>query len=758
MAAMGTGEIARWSARRPWLVVGAWLVLVFVAVGITAWGLSGVLTNEQSLTSKPESVQAEEAIRASGLPGRDVKMPVTEIVIVRNAQRTVDDAAFVQFGTTLLNDLRGMNGDIRQATGYFDAQNPAAPFYVSQDRHTVLLPTVLAGDVSASEEHVQPLLALVEERNGNDGFEVYTFGLASVNDAFQGVAEHDLQQAEQRGFPVALVILVVVFGAVVAALVPIVLAVLAILVTLGATTIVGQFWSLSFFVTNMIFMIGLAVGIDYCLFIIERFREERRRGLEKLDAITAAGNTASRAVLFSGITVVIALLGMFIVPSNIFRSLGTGAILVVLAALGMTLTLLPAVLSLLGDRINKLSIPVLSRRRPIEDEGGFWAGAAHAVMARPWLSLIASTVLLLALAAPYFSIKLGLAGAESLPRSTQVYEANRILATQFSQGLAQPTEVVITAANVNAPEVQAALQQIVATLANDQRFSNPQVQVNQRGDLALLTVAIAGEYSGEEALNAVRDLRSSIIPDALRGSDASSLDVDARVGGASALTLDFFDVVDQFTPIVFAFVLSLSFVLLMMVFRSIIVPLKAILMNLLSVGAAYGALVLVFQRGWGTDLLGFQRAPVIEAWLPLFLFTILFGLSMDYHVFLLSRIRERFDQTRDNKASVAFGLRSTANIITGAALIMVAVFSSFALGEMVMFQQIGFGLGIAVLLDATVVRMVLVPSAMELLGDRNWYLPRWLHWVPDFRVEGGSAHAAPQAAPSAQRVPVGARD
>jgi RND superfamily putative drug exporter len=382
-------------------------------------------------------------------------------------------------------------------------------------------------------------------------------------------------------------------------------------------------------------------------------------------------------------------------------------------------------------------------------------------MARPWLSLITSTALLLALAAPYFSIQLGLAGADSLPRSTQVYEANRILATQFSQGLAQPTEVVVTARNVNAPEVQAALKQIVDTIGRDQRFTNPQVQVNPRGDLALLTVAVAGEYSGEQALNAVRDLRGSIIPDALRGTGAATIDAEAKVTGATALTLDFLHVVDRFTPIVFAFVLTLSFVLLMMVFRSVIVPLKAIVMNLLSVGAAYGALVLVFQRGWGTELLGFQRAPVIEAWLPLMLFTILFGLSMDYHVFLLSRIRERFDQTGDNKGSVAFGLRSTANIITGAALIMVAVFSSFALGEMVMFQQIGFGLGIAVLLDATIVRMVLVPSAMELLGDRNWYLPRWLEWVPDLRVEGTRAHApeALEATPGrAEPVPVGVRD
>lgn len=735
-----TGAIARASARRPWLTVGVWIVVLIVGIGIASAGLSGVLTQEQTITSEPESVKAEETLEASGIPGRD-HQPAIEAVILKSDSLKATDPEFRTFADSLLNDIRGLS-DVASATSYFETN---APTMISPDQHKVLLPVTLVGGIPEVDEHIDPLLRLVEERNGSENFDVLTFGMGSVNEAFSKTSEHDLQTAEQRGMPVALIVLVLVFGAVVAAFVPIVLALVAIMVALGVTTLVGQLWPLSFFVTNMIFMIGLAVGIDYSLFIIERFREERRQGLDKIEAIGVAGNTASRAVVFSGFMVVIALLGMLIVPSNIFRALAAGAIIVVLVALTVTTTLLPAVLSLLGDRVNKLAVPFFSRKGQVEEGRGFWAGAARLVMGHPWISMIGAGAFLVALSIPYFSINLGLSGAETLPKSTQVYEANAILASEFSQGLAQPTEIVITAPDVNAPAVQQGIEKLQAAMAADtkgpdgeSRFSSPQLTVGPRNDVALLSVAVSGDPSSEESLGAITDLRSTMIPAAFDGSGAT-----VNVGGLSAGNQDFFDLVYRFEPIVFAFVLSLSFVLLMMVFRSVIVPLKAVLMNLLSVGATYGLLVLVFQEGVGADLLGFQESPVIQAWIPLFLFSILFGLSMDYHVFLLSRIRERFDQTHDNTGSVAFGLRHTANIITGAALIMVVVFSGFAMGEMVMFQQLGFGLAVAVLIDATIVRTVLVPSAMELLGERNWYLPSWLHWLPDLRVEGGPTQPTP---------------
>jgi len=743
---VSTGGLARASARRPWLVVGIWIGLVVASIGIVSAGLSGVLTTEQKLTNNPESQRAIDVLATSGIPGRE-QLPVLEVFIVRSETMTVDAPRFKQFADALLADARALDEHIASATSYFET---SAPTLVSADKRTMLLPVTLRDGPGQAEEHFKPIQALIASRQGNPDFEVLTFGLASVNEQFKTIAEEDLQTGESIGVSVALVILLLVFGAVVAALVPLVLGIMSIIVALAAATLVGQIWPLQFFVTNVIFMIGLAVGIDYALFIVERFREERRHGLAKLEAIALAGNTASRAVLFSGLTVVIALAGMLIVPNNVFRAIAGGSIIVVIAALFTSLTLLPAVLSLLGDRVNKLGVPFFSKRGQVDESRGFWAGAARVVMGHSWVSVIGATALLVALTIPYFTINLGLAGAEALPENTGAYRANEILAREFSQGLAQPTDVVVTAADVTAASVQAAVAKLNGTLRADPRFATSNGQVAEakllagpRRDIGVLSVVIQGDPASDASLDAVRELRSTIIPQAFEGSGAEVL-----VSGLSAANLDFLDQVERYTPVVFAFVLTLSFILLMMVFRSIVVPLKAIFANLLSVGAAYGLLVLVFQEGFLIDVFRFQRSPVIEAWLPLYLFTILFGLSMDYHVFLLSRIRERFDQTGDNADSVAFGLHSTANIITGAALIMVAVFAGFALGDLVMFQQMGFGLGVAVLLDATIVRTILVPSAMELLGKRNWYLPNWLRWLPDLRVEGGPA-SAPRPMPAA---------
>lgn len=740
-----TGQLARHCARHPRLVIAVWALVLLGAAAATALGLAGVLTQEQTITSTPESVQAEELLQESGIPGR-AERPAIEAVIVRSGSLRATDAEFRAFADSVLSEIRTLSEDVAAATSYFET---SAPALVSPDQRAVLLPVTLVGGVPEVEDHIEPLLQLVEERDRSDQFDVLTFGIGSVNEAFARTSEQDLQTAEQQGLPFALLVLVVVFGAVVAAIVPIVLALVAIVVALGISVLVGQLWPLSLFITNMIFGIGLAVGIDYCLFIIERFREERRRGHDTIEAIALAGDTAGRAVAFSGLVVVIALTGLLFVPANTMKALGAGAIIVVLVALIATSTLLPAVLSLLGDGVNRLSVPLFGRKGPPDEAGGFWSGAARVVMGHPWISLIATTALLIALAIPYFSIELGISTAETLPKSDQVYRANAILAGQFSQGVAQPTEIVIVADDVRAREVSDAIDRLQREMAADPggpgggpRFSNPLLTIGPRSDVALLSVAVTGDPASEQSLQAIRDLRSELVPAAFEGTDA-----EVHVGGVSAGNEDFVDLINQYQPVVFAFVLAFSFILLMMVFRSIVVPLKAVAMNLLSVGATYGVLVLVFQEGVGADLLGVHRSPVIESWLPLFLFSVLFGLSMDYHVFLLSRIRERFDETGDNSGSVAYGLRTTANIITGAALIMVVVFSGFAMGDLVMFQQLGIGLGVAVLLDATVVRVVLVPAAMQLLGDRNWYLPSWLRWLPDLRVEGSGARpAAMQAA------------
>jgi len=500
----------------------------------------------------------------------------------------------------------------------------------------------------------------------------------------------------------------------------------------GATAVLGQEWQFSIFAVNVITMIGLAVGIDYSLFIISRFREERLRGLDKVEAIVRAGGTAGRTVLFSGGTVIIGLLGMLIVPQTIFRSIAIGAVLVAAAAVAASLTLLPAVVSLLGDRVNWGRIPLIQRGQAAFDEqrpGGFWDRLARTVMRHPVISFVAAAGLLMVAAIPYFNINTGFSGVSTLPDNLPAKQAFLTLDREFSAGLISPAQVVIDG-QVNSPQVQDGVQRLESILAGDSSFGNPTYEANAAGDLALVEVPVAGDPNSNRAEDAVQRLRNDYVPQAFSGVPARVL-----VGGDIAGNLDGFDMLARYTPIVFAFVLGLSFILLMVVFRSIVVPIKAVIMNLLSVGAAYGLLVLVTQEGVGAGLFGFQQVESIEAWLPIFLFAILFGLSMDYHVFLLSRIRERYDQTHDNTEAVVFGVRSTGRLITGAALIMVAVFAGFAAGDLVMFQEMGFGAGVAVLLDATIVRSILVPSAMRLLGDWNWYLPSVLRWLPDVRAE-----------------------
>jgi RND superfamily putative drug exporter len=430
----------------------------------------------------------------------------------------------------------------------------------------------------------------------------------------------------------------------------------------------------------------------------------------------------------------------------IFRSLGAGAILVVVVAVAATLTLVPALLSLLGDRID------WPRRRHYDAEtaaaqarydqetihGGFWGRVTRVVMARPVICVVLSAGLLFALALPYLDLQRGQAGVETLPPS-DVRTAYTLLSRDFPQGRLAPVGVVIDGPRT--PAVAAGIARLAAATGQDSVFGPAEpTQWNEAGDLALVRIPLTVDASSPQALAAVNLLRDQAVPAAFADTPAAVL-----ISGAPAFNADFETVVRDYTPIVFAFVLGLSFVLLMLAFRSLVVPAKAIVMNLLSVGAAYGLLVLVFQKGYLHGFLGFQQTPTIENWIPIFLFCVLFGLSMDYHVFLLSRIREHYDATHDNRESVAVGLQSTGRIITGAAVIMVAVFAGFASGQLVMFQQMGFGLAIAVLLDATIVRSILVPAAMALLGDRNWYLPRWLTWLPDLRVEGTPVPTTPMS-------------
>ncbi|MQA00164.1 MAG: MMPL family transporter [Dehalococcoidia bacterium] len=734
------GRLATWSARHRWTVIGLWLVALVVISGASA-SVGGVFTTEIEYTNSPESQEAKDLLE--DVNGAE---PLTETVIVRSEAQTVDDPEFQALVGSLVEELRQHPEafDPASVTSYYElsaAGVPQAEGLVSEDRRTTLIPATLVGTLDESTEKVDLVHEIIAAHEADSGFDLLTGGFASINQTFTEVSENDLA-SEFMVMPFAFIILIVVFGAVVAAFVPMMIAFLAIGISIGVVTLLSQIWPLSFFVTNVILTIGLAVGIDYALFIVERFREQRRQGDDVVQAIGHTGDTASRAVLFSGITVVIALTGMLIVPASIFRSIGLGAATVVILSVLISLTALPALLSALGDHVNRLSVPFLSRNGHVEGDRGFWAGAARTVMARPAISALLAGGLLVALSVPYFSMELGANGAASIPESYEVRRAFDILNDEFSAGRLAPTSIVVQADDTGSTEIAEAFDRLGGLLAADGEIQViSQVETAER--FAILNVSLPGDGADDPAIDALERLREDYIPQAFEGTGATVL-----VGGNTALNADLFTMVDEYTPIVFAFVLGLSFVLLLLVFRSIVVPAKALVMNLLSVGAAYGVVVAVLQQGFLADQLGFQTVEKIEAWLPLFLFTILFGLSMDYHVFLLSRIRERYDETHRNSESVAFGLRSTANIITGAAAIMVVVFSGFALGELVMFQQIGLGLAVAVFLDATVVRTVLVPSTMRLLGDWNWYLPSWLEWLPDLRVERQPGHPVPAPAPA----------
>jgi len=689
-----TERLARASTRRKWLVIGGWMLAVVASAAAIAGLLGSAVTTDDDFTGRPEAQRAEQVLKRAFPPVRgDRGFRVDEAVIVSSRNLSAEDLRFDRRMSSLAAGLR--------AAGASEVR--AGP--VSHDHHSALLLVELGGDV-------EPVVERVVAADGQDGFRALIVGEESIDADFSDAADEDLARGEQFGLALALIVLVAVFGGVVAAVVPIAVAVAGIVVALAVVAGIGQAFVLNFVVVNVLVMMGLAVGIDYSLFVVSRFREERRAGRGLEDAVAVAGATASRAVLFSGATVVLALVGMFLVPHTVFRSIAAGAIAVVLVSVLAALTLLPAALAVLGDRIERLRVPVLGRRAG----GGVWSRVAGVALRRPAASLAAGVVVLIALAAPYASIETGTAGVGTLPESFQTRTAYEAIEHAFGPQGTAAAEVVVQGERT--PELRAAVAGLRETLARDAHYGETSVDVAADRGVTRITVPVDADAAGPEAMTAVKELRERYVPRAFAG-----LDAEALVGGASADELDFAAIARDRQPIVFAFVLGLSFLVLVAAFRSIAIPLTAIATNLLSVGAAYGMLVLVFQHGVGADLLGFEAADTVESWLPLFLFTILFGLSMDYHVFLLSRIRERWLATGDTRASIAFGVGTTARLITGAALIMVAVFAGFASGQLVMFQQMGFGLGAAVLIDATLVRSVIVPSAMALLGRWNWWVP-----------------------------------
>ena len=640
------------------------------------------------------------------------------------------------------------SGAVEEATSYLD---PGGEALVSPDGGATIIPLVLAADEEDSIEEVVPI---VERADGAGGLSVDVTGEFTAGRDFEEVSSEDLQKGEiEFGLPAALVVLLLVFGTLVGAAIPLVMSLISIVVGLGLVALIGQVVELNLFITNMLVAMGLALGIDYSLFIVSRLREERAKGRSTREAIVAVASTATRAVVFSGTAFSLALLGMFLVPDTVLRSLATGAIVVAVVSVGVALTFHPALLMVLGDRVDRLSVPWLGKRvaRSAGSEGRFWGGVVRAVMRRPAVSLAVAVALLLAAASPLLGLKLGSAGASSLPGDTVAKEGLVALERDFPVGATDPVEIAVDTEAVG--NVGAGLERLAAELESDPDFAVDRAGIEEGPGLVVVSVPLGAESNSEEASAAIDRLRDEAVPAAF-GDDAGAV----LVGGGPAEVRDYFALVGGWLPIVIAFVLALSFVLLTLAFRSIVVPLTAIAVNLLSVGAAYGLLVLVFQEGVGADLLGFGEVERIEAWVPVFLFSVLFGLSMDYQVFLLSRIHERYRARGDTTDAIVFGVGSTARLITGAALIIVVVFAGFAQGELVSFQQMGFGVAIALLVDATIVRSVVIPAAMRLLGERNWYLPGWLERrLPHVEIEDpqarGSAWPVGPATRSATRLP-----
>jgi uncharacterized membrane protein YdfJ with MMPL/SSD domain len=712
-----TARLAAASARRPHRTLVAWGLLVLISLVLAITSLHGLTTTSQVAGGTPSS-QAE-ALYGRVTGGQAGRQP-TDVIVVSSATASVGSGAFRSIVAGLAARLRPDPG----ISGVQADLSPGSPL-VSAGGHAALIELRAATDAD-----IKPVVAAVRAASGTGGFAVAITGAHTVGGDFTALSSSDLRRGEvDFGLPVSIVVLLLVFGAVVAGLVPFFMALLSITVGLGIATIVAQEFSLSVFIVNMMTGMGLALGIDYSLFVISRFREERARGLGKDAAIAMTGATASRAVLFSGTTFVIALLGLFLVPTNVLRSLAAGAVIVGVVSVAAALTLLPAVLSLIGDRINALRIPLVgsSLGRAGGAEGRVWRSVINRVMRRPVVSLVSAGALMVLAAVPVLGLHIGQSGVATLPDSAASKQGYVAVAKYFPSQDPYPVEIVTAGGS---PADRADLARLRAVLAADPRFGSGPIQASPDGSVLALTVPVQGDAVSSRDVAALGDLRQHMIPAAFAGSDTK-----VYVGGKTAETADYFHAVGAPTPYVLVFVLGLSFLLLMLAFRSVVIATLSVLLNLLSAGAAYGLLTLVFLHGIGAGLFGFQQVTAIDAWVPLFLFSVLFALSMDYQVFLMSRIKERYDQFGSTREAVADGVASMARIITGAALIIIVVFSGFARGQLVMFQQMGFGVSIALLLDATLIRIIVLPSALSLLGRRSWYLPGWLSWLPHLDIE-----------------------
>ena len=713
-----TARVARWSARHRWWVLAATMLTLIAAIVA-----SGVY--------EPQ-IQDDDAGVGESSVGADIldnKFPhgsdASEALLFSHPELGVEDPSYRSKVEALVEELRALP-QVKSVTTFYETGDQGL---VSDNGRVQRARIEIDRGVRVSGHRADAILDAVAEARElarDDGYTIAIAGSLTTHREVNKMVDEDFGRIMMSSLGLGLIILLLAFRAVVAALIPLSLAIGAIIIASGMAAVVSQSYALNESYTEMILLLGLAVGIDYSLFIVSRYRREREAGKAKLDAITMASNTTGRAVFYAGVTVVVSLAGLMLTNHPIFVSLALGAILVVLVTIIGSFTFLPALLSVLGDKVNRLRVPFLGR----VGGDGVWDSITNKVMARPALFVGIAAAALIALSIPTMFLNLGFpTGSKAFNDAVSGKQAIRLLEDHFTSGLTDPAFVVVSASDVTTTDVQAGVAQLIEQIeADPTTFFGPfETVVNPDGDALYVVVPLSGDT--DEAEVGVNALRNEIVPTAFAGTVA-----DVHVTGFAAGNKDFREYMYGKAPYVFGFVLGLAFLLLLVMFRSVVIPVKSILLNLLSVGAAYGVLVMVFQWGWGVSLLGSESSGMVLSWLPLFLFAILFGLSMDYHMLMLSRVKEAYDQGHDNDSSVATGLRLTAGQITSAAAIMVGIFSAFALGRDSGLQQFGIGLGVSVLIDATVIRSVLLPATMKLLGDRNWYLPSWLEWLPKVSV------------------------
>ncbi|MER6558123.1 MMPL family transporter [Streptomyces sp. NPDC001027] len=728
-----------WSARHRWAAVGIWVLFVVLAMGIGS--AAGTVEVKESDQLGGETHTAAKIIEDAG-----IEEPASETVLVqaKDGSLKATDPEFKAAVSAVVSAV-GKTGRVTDVTSPYDTRT------ISKDGRSALVQFDMRGDSDTAGERVEPVLdAVAAVQKEHSSLRIEEIGGASMMKTFDDAFGDDFQQAEYSAVPVALGILLIAFGALVAALLPVALAVTAIMATMGLMSIVSHFQPMDDTASSVMLLVGLAVGVDYCLFYLRREREERAAGRDPETALRIAAATSGRAVIVSGVTVCVAMAGMLFTGLATFEAMGLASLMVVAVAMIGSVTVLPALLSLLGHRVEKGRIPFLhpdKRRR--SGKGGraaqgsrFWSAVLKAVLAKPGVSLVVAAGALLAIAAPAVGMKtqnltLDQEFGDSLP-IVQTY--NRV--NDAFPGGSEPAEVIVKADDINAPDVQAALQAFKERAVTSGASRGPvEIKLHDAQNIAYVYVPLVGGSDLDEAGASLEKLRDEVRPATLGTVDGVQAPITGQVAGSQ----DFNDQLAGAVTPVFAFVVVFAFLLMLLSFRSLTVAITSIVLNLLSVGAAYGILVAVFQHGWGASLVGAEGVGAIITWLPLFLFVILFGLSMDYHVFVVSRIREARLRGRSTNEAIEHGVVTTAGVVTSAAVIMVAVFAIFGTLSMQSMKQMGVGLAAAVLIDATIIRGVLLPAVMALLGERNWYLPKWLHWLPDLTHDESPEAVAPAA-------------